>query len=116
MKLLELITRRLLKRPTKAKSPPVELPLDAELPAGEAQETDEAEVVIRQYAQALVSENVTLVFDVRWAPVTSETRMSSLLEGARQEGFVYYVTNSYQETVMLISVFLFYLLQVCEQL
>jgi hypothetical protein len=101
MKWLGLITRRLLKRSTKATAPPVEPPLDAELSPDEAQETEQTEGAIRQYAQALVSENVTLVFDVRWAPVTSETRMSSLLEGARQEGFVYYVTNSYQETVGL---------------
>jgi Pilin accessory protein (PilO) len=72
---------------------------------GGVDETPEAEEKLepRQCSQALIEANIPLVFGVRWLPITSEKRQGSLLEGGRQEGFKYYVTNSYQETVGLVG-------------
>lgn len=53
--------------------------------------------------QTMRIHDVALVFGFRWAPMTSEMGRTTFLESARREGFVHYVTNSYQETVGLLG-------------
>lgn len=57
----------------------------------------------KKFSQVLTENEVALVFGVHWAPVTSDVRLGKLLENARQDGYVNYVVNSYQDTVGLIG-------------
>jgi len=54
-------------------------------------------------SQVLTSNDVALVFGVHWTPVTSDIRLGKLLETARQDGYVNYVSHSYQDTVGFIG-------------
>jgi hypothetical protein len=53
----------------------------------------------QRLSQVLTENDVALVFGVHWIPVTSDVRLGKLLETARQDGYVNYVSHSYQDTV-----------------
>ena len=57
----------------------------------------------KRQSQVLVSNEISLVFGVHWTPVTSDVRLGKLLETARQDGYVNYVSHSYQDTVGFIG-------------
>lgn len=57
----------------------------------------------QRLSQVLTDSGVPLVFGVQWAPVTSDVRLGKLLENARQDGYVNYVSHSYQDTVGFIG-------------
>lgn len=57
----------------------------------------------QRVSQVLTENGVPLVFGVHWTPVTSDVRLGKLLETARQDGYVNYVSHSYQDTVGFIG-------------
>lgn len=57
----------------------------------------------KRLSQVLVAQEIALVFGVQWMPVTSDVRLGKLLKTARQDGYVNYVSHSYQDTVGFIG-------------
>ena len=57
----------------------------------------------KRLGQVLTEHDIALVFGIHWTPVTSDVRLGKLLETARQDGYVNYVSHSYQDTVGFIG-------------
>lgn len=57
----------------------------------------------KRLGKVLIEHDIALVFGVHWTPLTSDVRLGKLLETARQDGYVNYVSHSYQDTVGFIG-------------
>jgi len=57
----------------------------------------------RRLSQVLTGNGIALVFGVQWTPVTSDVRLGKLLEAARQDGYVNYVSHNFQDMVGFIG-------------
>lgn len=72
-------------------------------PTGDPGVSTPTSLSTKKFSQVLTENNVAMVFGVHWSPVTSDVRLGKQLEIARQDGYVNYVVNSYQDTVGLIG-------------
>ena len=102
MKLFEKI-KNLRAKAQSGKMPKLPIDVAEESASDDLVSSDVVVELAKSPTQAMQIDEIALVFGLRWAPMTSEMGRATFLEGARKEGFVYYVTNSYQETVGLLG-------------